>query len=1028
VKTVFIDFESYSELSLAKVGPMVYSLHPSTQILCLSWRTNDGESNQYIGEDMPKHFVPLGRLFNKPALDRLFQIIADPTTLVEAHNAFFEKCIWWNIGVLKLHWPIIGNYQWRCSAARAAACALPRALDNAGAALHLFDVKDNENAKTAMRMCKPWKPTKKQPLPPNEWWDILYEYNRGDTIAEYALSDAMPPLSDFELEVWRTDQRMNARGIPCDVAGARKAVSIAKEWTDQLNDELSALTGNTVKKATQRERIIDWLTSRGVSIDNTQALTLDTMLEDDSEEPTDFLATATLSTDPGARRVVEIVRSICRSSVSKYVTLLKTSIDGRMHDTQVYHGASTGRWCLTPDAEVLTPYGWLRFDEWDAELEPIAEWDTDNSISFRYGGKVVFPYSGPMCELNGEWFASSSTPDHNFPVRNKASRQVRRRTAESLDSSGRQEIPLAGFLKGPFKPSTMTQVIVMFQADGSVYVDKRRDNPPTLYRLGFRKQRKIDRCHRLLNNAGIQFSEFIDSEGSTRIIIRASDCPEWLKRAKHFGDWLLEHDPTTFTEETRHWDGSSDKHDKQPGIEYSTCSKNNAEWVQTMAHLAGRIATIATREDRDLNWRTSYRVFIHGARTNGSIRLRSIIKSTRSYEGKVYCAKTQSGFFLVRYKGLIHVTGNTAKRFQPHNLPRGVKGFDMEQAWKDIHYGSLEHIRTFHGDPMTFLSNAIRGAVIAEDGKALYCADYSAVETCGLFWLADELAGMGTLIRGEDIYLELGSDIYNRKLTKADKDEREVGKRAVLGLGFGMGYIKFLVTCRGYGIDFSLSQVLDIISKDQLRELATEIWENDWPHCRSLGMTKADLPALALSKYIVQRYRAKYKHTVCALWSNAEKAAKAAIKNPTSVFTCGEKNIKLSYVYDGERFLKCLLPSGRPLYYPFPELVQDEKDRERIMFYAVDSKTHQWCPEYTYGGKLTENAVQATARDIMATNVVALDKTNKYELLMMVHDEVVAQAAGGNLAEFMAIISTVPTWAPGLPLKAEGWTGTRYKK
>lgn len=700
---VHIDFETFSEVSLADVGPVVYSKHPSTRILCMSWRTKD-DDGIWVSETMPDDHVPLRRLFNKPALDRLFKLIRLPSTLVEAHNVMFERCVWGNIGQDRYLWPSILTEQWRCSAAKAAACAIPRALEDAGAALHLHVVKDMAGNRVMKRLSKPAKKRKVfKPIPPEDW-TAVYEYNEQDVAAEQALSEALPDLDARELAVWKMDQRINARGIPCDVEGAQKAVALAEDWTAALNIELNDITQGAVTKATQRQRVLGWLQAAGVDLWNTQAQTLDTYLDGESED--DALGLV----DPKARRVIEIVRSIGRSSVGKYQTLIDTAHDGRLHDTQLYHGATTGRW--------------------------------------------------------------------------------------------------------------------------------------------------------------------------------------------------------------------------------------------------------------------------------------------------------------------------TAKRFQPHNIPRGDafnSNAKMAAAWEYIHASDLDGIRLFYGDPMTFLSHVLRGVIQADAGKLLYCGDYSAVETRVLFWLADELKGLGVFARNADIYIDMAADIYGHPYEAVTKHEREVGKRAVLGLGFGMGYIKFLITCRGYGIRFSLTQILEIVGKEQLRAIAAWINAKDWPRCRAAGMTLADLPELALMRFIVNRYRARYKDTVVKLWHSDEDAAKKAFENPGIEFTSG----KSKWLYDAERFLTAELPSGRKLFYPYPAL-----DEDGLTHMGIDSKTHQWVRERTYGGKLVENRVQATARDVMADAGMRLDVVGGvYEdVIMFVHDEIVCQSASGNVDEFTRIISKAPTWAAGLPIKAESWCGKRYRK
>lgn len=692
---IWIDFETYSELDLNEVGPWVYSRHHSTEILCLSWRTLE-ESGIWVSETRPDSvtdYLPLRRLFNAPALKRLFALILDRSNLVEAHNAFFEKCIWWNIGQDQFFWPSIAETQWRCSAAKAAACALPRSLEDAGRALSLNAIKNMAGHRVMLKLSKPIKPTGRKKIirpHPKEDWETLYSYCEDDTKAEQALSTSLPDLTPRELRIWQMDQRVNLRGIPCDVIGAQHAVNLATQWTDALSEELAIITEGRADRATQKQRVLAWLQDQGVLIENMQGNTLD--------------ALAPKLPDGNAKRVVEIMRSIGHSSIAKYQTLVASSSGGRLHDTLMYSGAvPTGRW--------------------------------------------------------------------------------------------------------------------------------------------------------------------------------------------------------------------------------------------------------------------------------------------------------------------------TAKRFQPQNLPRADMR-EMEFAWSLIHSGDLEMIRLLYGDPMTFLSHAIRGVIRASKGK-LFSGDYSAVETRVLFWLAQEFLGLAIFLAGEDIYLDMAQSIYGRPVTKADDDARQLGKRAILGLGFGMGYIKFLITCRTYKMKFSVEFIRAVVPREDLVRIATWIKEKDWHRCATAGLTRADLPELTLMKFIVDRYRTRYSETVCKLWRDMENAAKAAVQHPNKMFVAG----RCGWSYDGSRFLTAELPSRRRLYYPFPEL-----DDDGLTHMGVDAKTTQWVRERTYGGKLTENAVQAVARDLLADAMVRLERAPNYDLVLSVHDEAIAESDNGTVDEFTGIISEVPEWAYGLPVKADSWSAVRYRK
>lgn len=719
---IWIDVESYSELDINEVGPFVYWLHPSTELLCLSWRAENDEDGFWVSEITPDgetEFVPLARLFNTVSLQRLFKLVENRSNVIEAHNAMFERCAWLFHGVRKFGWPEIEFDQWRCSAAKAAACSLPRALGDAGRAMALRVRKNEEAGKRLIdKLTQPDRKGNK-PRAPKEDWEEFYEYCRQDTAAERCLSEALPELSTRELAVWRMDQRMNWRGFRIDIPGIENAITIAATWTETLNAELSEITGGEVTKATQRKRLLAWLQRAGVNVWDTKATTLDALYP---------------AMEPGpAKRAIEILRSIGRSSTAKYVTAKVSSEGERLRDTMMYHGAGTGRW--------------------------------------------------------------------------------------------------------------------------------------------------------------------------------------------------------------------------------------------------------------------------------------------------------------------------TARRFQCQNLPR-VDAYStneaIDRAWSVLREGDVELIRLLYGDPMEFLSGILRGAIIADDDALIHAGDYSAIETCGLFWIADEKPGLALLASGGDIYLDMASDIYGRIVTKADDAARQLGKRAILGLGYGMGYIKFLLTCHTYDLHFTPADVRAIVPADKIRSITEWIKGKDWQRCANMGMQPSDLAELVLTKYVTDRYREKYEKTVKQLWEDCENAAKNAVRNPGKMFVAGRTGFvteeygdydKLVPRYEGDfggelkpakhLFLTAHLPSRRKLYYPDIEL--DEK--YGLSYMGQDSVTHQWIREKTYGGKIVENIVQALSRDIMAEAKLRFDRLDSvFEILLSVHDEVVCQSDCDRLKEFNDILSQLPEWAYGFPLTAKSWTGPRYRK
>ncbi len=338
---------------------------------------------------------------------------------------------------------------------------------------------------------------------------------------------------------------------------------------------------------------------------------------------------------------------------------------------------------------------------------------------------------------------------------------------------------------------------------------------------------------------------------------------------------------------------------------------------------------------------------------------------------------------------------------QPHNFPRNCpKPALMETLCADIARGDYDDVCMLHGrdDIMVLLSRILRGAVTAAPGHDLIAADYSQIEARGTFWIAGHEEGLKEIRRldalgkdaTEDLYTSQASMILGHKVTKADEYERQVwGKVPSLACGYQGGVGALQVYAEVYG-----AEIDDVLAK----QIVDGYREANWP--------------------------------VKEFWYEAERCAIEAVfrgpSKPAVVMDNG--NIRFKRL---GAFLHCRLPNGRLLSYFCPRVEMDERfGKPKVTFTGYATyKPGMWCRCSTYGGKLTENIVQALCRDIMAEAMLRVE-AGGYPVVLTVHDEIISEIRKdeGDVAEFEGLLTEVPAWATGFPVVADGWRRERYGK
>lgn len=329
-------------------------------------------------------------------------------------------------------------------------------------------------------------------------------------------------------------------------------------------------------------------------------------------------------------------------------------------------------------------------------------------------------------------------------------------------------------------------------------------------------------------------------------------------------------------------------------------------------------------------------------------------------------------------------TGRWAGRLvQVQNLPRCYID-ELDDARWMLHEGDSETLSMIYDDVPDVLSQLIRTAFTAGPGCRLLDADFSAIEARVIAWLADEDWRQEVFKNNGDIYCASASAMFKVPVVKHGQNGhlRQKGKIAELALGY-QGNAGALKKMGADKMGLSDDELNDIVSR----------WREASPH-------------------IVQ------------FWYTIQKAVMRAIKDKATVHLNHGLAVGCAH---GMLFIQ--LPSGRRIAYAKPQIGENRFGGESITYMGMDQVKRKWCRLETYGGKLVENIVQATARDCLGYAMLNLYDAG-YPIVMHIHDEVVMDTPNGcgSLDDVCRIMSQPIPWAKGLILNADGFESPYFKK
>ena len=348
--------------------------------------------------------------------------------------------------------------------------------------------------------------------------------------------------------------------------------------------------------------------------------------------------------------------------------------------------------------------------------------------------------------------------------------------------------------------------------------------------------------------------------------------------------------------------------------------------------------------------------------------IRSVCRDNRVHGMMRFCGANRTG----RWSGNI---------LQPQNLPQNHLP-DLTLARNIVKDGDFEMLDMMFGNVPNVLSELIRTVLIPKPNHRFIVADFSAIEARVLAWIAGEQWRIDTFKNGGDIYCASASKMFKVPVEKhgVNGELRQKGKISELACGYGgsVGALK------------NMGAVEMGVQENELQGLIND-WRNANPH-------------------------------IVRFWYEVGNAAMKAIKEKTTV-PLG----KLVFAYErGILFIR--LPSGRRLSYIKPRIGTNRFGGDSITYMGINS-AKKWDRLETFGGKLTENIVQGTARDLLANALINAANAG-YDTVFHVHDEIICEVPNGygSVDELCRLMCIKTDWADGLPLNADGFECEYYKK
>lgn len=999
-----IDYETKSRSDLNEVGAFRYAKDPSTEVLCVSVCKDDGPVLVWIPPEFETRCDVFGDVVSDPGAKELLLEVMSSDEPMSAFNVMFEISITENV-LCRLHgFPVPKRNRWRCTQVMARRANIPSSLAKAADCLKLKHQKDAAGGRLINKFSIPQKDTNEfiHPRKDPEAFKSFAEYCRQDTEVERELYGVLKPfeLAGWILGIFLESIEINCRGMPLNLDALHKANAMIEQESVPAFAAFRELTG---LNPTQNAKVKAWINANGLTLDNLQGDTLDAVMA--------------APVEPGqekARQAIELMQKMGFASVKKIPTMLACAgpDDNAIRGSLEFHGASTMRW----SAKLHQPQNFKSPEEWAEFLTgrmyaDLCNGESKGDLEWWYG-KPIFSIlancirhfiqdaQGPMLSADYTaieamilaWIAGEEWRLEVFRTHKK----IYEMSASQMFGIPMQEFEDYKKQHGKHHPMRKTGKVAELAciAEGQLVTTDHGLVPIERVTLGMKVWDGIS----FVSHQGVVYQgikEVLTYENLTATedhIVFTEAGPVQFADAARWGQHLLKSGPSR----KGVWLGESD-FSLEGVCETQVAGMPSADRMPRMRK--GVMAEFLQSPEG-------------GVQRVPALLAAKAHSNVATQQGIGYGAKMQqpSEPWVLqlrgeRYRVPFRVTagGVPVDTGKPWVAP-GVRVGPNQQR-RSLRAGESEVRHPFNAEFECSNHQDDRGMVrVVPDQKPLRFLHLSSSALSNAEHGEGDRVGHG------------GSHHEAQVLEDHPRPAYRTRVYDILNCGPRNRFTVSGVLVHNCGYQGAEGALIKFGALD-------------------MGLKQEDLQP------IVDKWRAANPN-ITDFWYACERAAIRAVKLPGQKMVVGKLTFFSARVA-GANYLFMKLPSGRNLAYRDPKVTEvkavskktgNEYTKSSLSYYGQipgpsGAKSTKWGNVSLYGGKITENACQAIAFDIMANGVLKA-AAKGYRIYSLIHDEALAAFDGPyqSLQEFQSCLEDVPRWCDGLPVSTSGEVVPYYKK